>query len=135
MSVIDPYSQYMDIQVKTASPGKLLIMAHDAAIRFGRAAQENMRERKLDRQSANIAKMQNILVELISSLDPKADRQLAANLDALYTYMFDRLTYANIRDNEKALEEVIGIFAELRSTWAEADMTARSGSRQGVKAA
>ena len=35
----------------------------------------------------------------------------------------------------QVLEEVIGIFAELRSTWAEADMTARSGSRQGVKAA
>lgn len=127
MLTTDPYSQYMDVQVKTTSPGKLLVTVHDAAIRFGRVAQEKMKQHKLDEQSENIRKMQNILVELMASLDPKVDRQLAADLDALYTYMFDRLTHANIHDDEAALEEVIGIFSELRATWAEADIAARSG--------
>jgi len=129
MSITDPYSQYLENQVKTASPGKLLIMTFDAAIRFGRTAHERMKEGKLDEQSANIGKLQNVLLELMSSLDAKVDRQLAANLDSLYTYMFDRLTQANIRDDVRALEEVVQILTELRSAWAEADLAARSGGQ------
>lgn len=137
MSTRNPYSQYVENQVKTAAPGKLLLMAYDAAIRFGNSAREKMKERNIPEQSANITKMQNILLELISSLNPKADEKLAANLDALYTYMFDRLTQASIRDELKALEEVLQILTELRAVWAEADqMIILSGEgRQEMAAA
>ena len=129
MSVSNPYSQYVETQINTASPGKLLLMAYDAAIKFGRIALEKMRDGDLYEQSANIRKMQNIILELTAALDPKADRQLAANLDALYTYMFDRLTHANIHDDSKALGEVIHILTDLRATWEEADRLARASSK------
>jgi len=135
MSVTDPYSQYVDNQIKTASPGKLLVMAYDAAIKFGRMAQEKMKEGDLFEQSTSIRKVQNILLELMASLDPKVDRQLTANLDALYTYMFDKLTHANVHDDVNAIEEVVQIMTELRSAWEEAAMTARAGSTEERKAA
>jgi len=135
MSVTDPYAQYAENQITTASPGKLLLMAYDAAIRFGRVAQDKMRDGDLYEQSTNIRKVQNILLELMAALDPKADRQLTANLDALYTYMFDRLTHANIHDDVKALEDVIQIMTELRSAWAEADRLVRASSKEERKAA
>jgi flagellar protein FliS len=133
MSVTDPYSQYVDNQIKTASPGKLLVMAYDAAIKFGRM--EKMKEGDLFEQSTSIRKVQNILLELMASLDPKVDRQLTANLDALYTYMFDKLTHANVHDDVKAIEEVVQIMTELRSAWEEAAMTARAGTAEERKAA
>jgi flagellar protein FliS len=135
MSVTDPYSQYLDNQIKTASPGKLLVMAYDAAIKFGRMAQDKMKQGDLFEQSGNIRKVQNILLELMSSLDPKVDRRLTANLDALYTYMFDKLTHANVHDDVNAIEEVVLIMTELRSAWEEAAMTARAGITEERKAA
>jgi flagellar protein FliS len=123
----NPYNQYVENQVTTATPGKLLVMAFDAAIRFARVAAEKMQEHKLDEQNANIRRVQNILLELVSSLDARTDPQLAANLQSIYTYMFDRLTHANIRDDAAALEEVTEMLMELRNTWAEAELLVRSG--------
>ena len=128
MSIVDPYSKYLENQVKTATPGKLLVMTFDGAIRFSRIALEKMKEHKLDEQSLNISKVQNILIELMSTLNHKVDSQLAANLDALYTYMFDQLTDANIHDNTQALEEVIQMLIELRMSWAEAELSVRTSS-------
>lgn len=128
MSMNNPYSRYLENQIMTASPGKRLVMTYDGAIRFARTAQECMKKGDLFEQGNNIRKVQNILLELMASLNPKVDEQLAANLDALYTYMFDRLTHANIRDDEKALEEVLGLLTELRAAWAEADNTVRAAT-------
>jgi flagellar protein FliS len=132
MSINNPYSQYLENQLTTATPGKLLIMTYDAAIRFARTAAEKMSEHKLDEQNANIKKVQNILLELISCLDPKVDRQLAANLNSIYNFMFDRLTQANIRDDSKMLNRVIDMLIELRDTWAEAELLVRSGGSPRV---
>jgi len=131
MAVSSPYSQYQATQLNTQTPGKLLLMTYDAAIRFTYAAAENMNAGRLDEQSSNIRKAQNIILELISSLDMDKDRQLAANLYNLYTYMFDRLTHANIRDDLAALEETLGILAEMRATWAEAELSIRTGVPAG----
>jgi flagellar protein FliS len=129
MSTNSPFNQYFETQILTASPGKLLLMTYDAAIRFTRTAQDKMKAGDLYEQGNNIRKVQNILLEMMSSLDPKADRQLAANLDALYTYMFDRLTHANINDDTKALDEVLDMLTELRGTWAEAEQLARTSTQ------
>ena len=88
-----------------------------------------MKEGKLYEQGANITRVQNILMELIGSLDMTRDRQLAANLYNLYNYMFDKLTHASIRDDLAALEEVTGMLAEMRATWAEAERLVRTGGQ------
>lgn len=125
MSMNNPYGKYLENQILTASPTKLLILTFDGAIRFARTAQEKMKQGDLYEQGNFIKKVQNILLELMSSLNAKVDPQLVANLDALYTYMFDRLTHANMQDDLQALEEVTNILVELRSVWAEADVLAR----------
>lgn len=124
----NPYSQYMENQLTTATPGKLLVITFDAAIRFARVAAEKMSQHKLDEQSKNIRNVQNILLELTSTLDSRTDPQLASNLQSIYTYMFDRLTYSNIKDDASALEEVTEMLTELRNTWAEAELLVRSGA-------
>jgi flagellar secretion chaperone FliS len=127
MAVSSPYSTYQETQLNTQTPGKLLVMTYDAAIRFTYAAAEGMKAGNLDMQNSNIRKAQNIILELISSLNMDQDKQLAANLYNLYTYMFDRLTQANIKDDPGALDETLGILSEMRATWAEAELSIRSG--------
>ncbi|MGC8863946.1 MAG: flagellar export chaperone FliS [Armatimonadota bacterium] len=130
MSQATPYERYVETQVNTLTPEGLILMAYDGAIRFARTAREKMQAGKLDEQSRNIVKVQKILLELIASLDPKPNPTLADHLDRLYRYMFDRLTHANIRDDIKALEEVISALAELRSAWAQAAVITRSSAVQ-----
>ncbi len=127
MPVNNPYNQYQENQVTTATPGKLLVMSFDAAIRFARVALERMNAKKLDEQSANIRKVQNILLELVATLNRGADPQLADSLENIYTFMFDRLTYANIKDDAAAVEEAIEMLIQMRETWAEAELAVRTG--------
>ena len=132
MSLNNQLSQYQENQMKTTTPGKLLLMAFDAAIRFINVATEKMKEGKLDEQGANITKAQNIILELMSSLDMDKDRELANALYNLYSYIFDRLTHASIRDDLQAMEEVVGILSEMRATWAEAEHLVRTGRHTAV---
>ena len=131
----NPFSQYVDNQINTATPGRLVVLAYDGAIRFAKTGLEAMKVGKLDEQSAGITKAQAIITELMSCLNEKADPELAGRLSSLYSYMFDRLTQANIRDNAGALQEVIGLLSDLRSAWADAELTVRSGRTQEVQAA
>jgi flagellar protein FliS len=71
----------------------------------------------------------------MSSIDLRQDRQLASNLSSLYSYLFDRLTQANIRDDSNALEEAITILSELRTAWAEAEMALRTGADAAMRLA
>jgi flagellar protein FliS len=134
MVMKNPFSQYTDTQINTATPGRLIVLAYDGAIRFANTGMEAMKAGKLDVQSANITKVQAILTELTSSLDGQSNPELADSLTSLYNYMFDRLTEANIHDNAEALDEVINLLSDLRAAWAEAEMLVRSG-RLSVKEA
>jgi flagellar secretion chaperone FliS len=129
---MNPYAQYVDNQVMTSTPGKLLLMTYDAAIRFTRTALECMKKKNLYEQNENIKKARNALLSLISALNHDADPKLAANLDALYRYCFDKLTQANIHDNQESVTEVIGILTELRAVWAQADLAAKSESARAA---
>lgn len=135
MVMRNPFSQYVDNQVNTATPERLIVLAYDGAIRFAKTGMEAMKAGKLDEQSTGIRKTQAIISELMCSLDEKANPQLAASLGSLYTYMFDRLTEANIRDNAAALQEVIGLLSDMRAAWAEAELMVRSGRLRTEEAA
>ncbi len=127
MVMKNPFSQYVDNQVNTATPGRLIVLAYDGAIRFANAGMEAMKARGLYEQSTSIAKAQAIIGELMCSLDDKAAPDLAASLKSLYAYMLDLLTEANIHDNADALREVIGLLTDMRAAWAEAEIMVRSG--------
>ena len=120
MAVSNPYVQYQSNQVITASPDRLLLMAYDGAIRFAKIGLEKIKAGVLDEKSINIGKAQAIIAELLITLNPEPDAQLAANLTSLYDYMFNRLTEANLNNDERAAAEVIEILGEMRDAWSEA---------------
>jgi len=113
-------AEYQQNQILTAGRSQLLLLAYDGLLRFLNRARSHMLARELDKQHANIVRAQAILVELVSSLDPTVDARIAASLRSLYEYLYDRLTHANVRDDEAALAEVISHLARLREAWAEA---------------
>lgn len=124
MAIPNAYQQYRHQQVNTASQEKLLLMLFDGAIRFCRHAVKALQEKQHETGHANLVKAQNIILELGDSLN--MDFEIAHNLHSLYDYLYRRLVEANIKKDAAVVEEVLQFLAELRSTWAEAAVKARS---------
>lgn len=128
MTTFNPYGSYRENQVTTASRGQLLLMTYDGMLRFLEEGRQAMRASRYEAQNAHITRTQSLLLELLMTLNRAVDPVLTDRLERLYRYMYDRLTEANVRDDEQALTEVAGMLASLREAWAEADRLTRAQS-------
>jgi flagellar protein FliS len=115
---------YQTQSVLTASPGQLVLMLYDGALRFlalaHAALETSVRDpRRIETINTNILKAQNIVSELQGGLNREAGGQLAATLDQLYDYFNRRLREGNIRKDPAPIIEVERLLKELRDAWAE----------------
>ena len=87
--------------IETASPGKLVLMLFDGALRFMTAAREGFKnEDFMKRNEAinnNLIKAQNIVAELQSSLDMNVSGELPGTLYKLYDFVYYQLQQANLK--------------------------------------
>ncbi len=114
------YDAYKDTEIQTADQGKLILMLYDGAIRFLNIAIDNMDYRKYDIVNNNIIKAQDIITELMLSLNMDQGGEIARNLFNIYAYMKKRLLEGNIKKDAAILQEVIKHLSTLRSAWEEA---------------
>ncbi|MBU0960307.1 MAG: flagellar export chaperone FliS [Proteobacteria bacterium] len=118
---MNPYmNQYQNNQIQTASPEKILIMLYDGAIRFTRQAMQAMDAGDKAVQGERISRAMAIVCEFSNTLDHEIGGEIAADLDALYSFMTRELTRANLKGDRKALETVEDLLSGLRDTWVEA---------------
>lgn len=116
--IANPYSQYRDVQIQTASPGRLLVMLYDGAIRFALQAKRGIEMQDPKSTYEGLRRLQDILDHLTTTLDFGAGA-IADNLADLYEFMGRRLVEANLRRDPKAVDDVIGLISTLRSAYAE----------------
>ena len=81
------YDPYKTNEISTMSQGKLVVMLYDGAIRFCNTAIENMTPRKYEIVNRNIIKAQDIITELMTSLNLDQGGKIAEDLLSLYIYM------------------------------------------------
>lgn len=127
MPNINPYNQYKQTSVETASPEKLILMLYDGAIKFINQAKISMDEKNIEETNKALIKTQNIISELIIGLNMDTG-EIARNLYNLYDYFQRRLVEANTKKDTGILDEVLGYLEELRDTWAEAAAKIKSSS-------
>lgn len=141
MKRIDQLKSYKEIQIKTANQGKLIVMLYDGAIKYLNLALDSMDEtdKHYDEISNNIIKVQDIVTELMVSLDFERGGEISKNLLSLYVFMNRQLLEANIQKSINPLGEVKALLLELRSAWAEVserrDLESRTGQGGGVNIA
>lgn len=134
MNTMNPLRSYKETQIKTATPGKLILMLYDGAIRHLNQALEDLsKEHRYDSISNSLIRTQDIIAELMISLDFDRGGEIAKNLFSLYVFMNRRLLDGNISKDKAPLEEVKTLLTELRGAWAEvADKAGVStGTTQG----
>lgn len=115
----NPYAQYQNSKILTASPAELTLMLYDGAIKFANIAIMEMRQEKPDMEKVhkNIVKVQRIIEEFRSTLN--RDYPIAQDFDNVYVYLLQRLLEANIKKEPEIMEEVLTHIRSMRETWAE----------------
>lgn len=140
----NPLTAYRETRVKTASPGQLIVMLYDEAVKQCDLALEifskdvKKHPQYIEGAHKALSKVQDIITELTAALDFESGGEIAQNLFALYLYFNRELLAANIDKDGSKLRAIRGMLAELRTAWAAAAaQTAGSGSeaRAGVNIA
>ncbi|MDF2535995.1 MAG: flagellar protein FliS [Bacillales bacterium] len=109
------YKSYQQNSVLTATPGELTLMLYNGCIKFIRQAKFAMTENNVENKNTYLQKAQNIIRELMVTLDQK--QPVSKSMLQMYDYMNRRLIEANIKNDVAILDEVEGFVAEFRDTW------------------
>ena len=134
-------STYREIRINTASQGQLIIMLYSEAVRQLDHALSvlEMNEAKKDPGSIEkiskcVVKTQEIVSELMVSLDFDEGGDIAKNLFSLYTWFNRELMEANISQDARRIYIVRNHLDGLRSAWQEiaATVVAETANREIV---
>ena len=114
------YSQVgVETRVSGADPHQLVAMLFDGFQEAVAQARGALRNGDLAAKGMAIGRAVRILDEgLRAGLDLRAGGTLARDLDDLYRYLGLRLTVANLRNDEAALDECRRLMQPLREAWA-----------------
>ena len=123
MSYQRPWNSYRQISAHTASPGQLVLMLYDGALRF---LEKSLIGFDLDDPiefnqtiNNNLLRAQSIISELSGTLNLEQGGQLAHTLRRLYSYMDERLMESNLRQTPEGIHDTIRRLTILRDAWQE----------------
>ena len=115
--VKNPYEQYKNNAIATATPAELTLMLYEGAIKFGNLAIKAIEDNDIEKAYRNIVKVQNIIAEFRNTLDFKYP--VAKDFDRVYEYLERRLVEANMTKDKEIMEEVVTHIRSMRDTWKE----------------
>ena len=122
----------VESQVAVASPHTLVAMLFDGFMEAIAVARGALREGRIEAKGAAIQRAVAIVGEgLRGGLDLRTGGTLARDLDELYRYLTLRLTQANLRNDEAALDECRRLVLPLQQAWASiaAQVRTNDGAR------
>lgn len=133
-------STYARVGVETgvvaATPHQLIMMLFDGArVALGDAL-KHMAAGNIAAKGQAVSKAIAIVENgLRASLDKSVGGDIAANLDALYVYMGERMVIGNLNNDAAMLEEVRQLLDELKSAWVAIGQQANPANGPAVAAA
>lgn len=113
----NPYAQYNNNKILTASPAELTLMLYEGAIKFCNLAIVGIEQKNIQKAHENIRKVEKIIEEFQVTLN--RDYPVAEHFDNVYNYLMSRLHMAQIKKDKEILEEVLGHLRTMRDTWKE----------------
>lgn len=117
MAINQPYQTYKQNAVNTSSPGDLTLMLYNGCLKFITLAKRAIEDKNIEKRNENLGKAQNIINELMITLDLEID--ISKNMLQMYDYIYRRLVEANTKNDINILSEVEGYVIEFRDTWKE----------------
>ncbi len=130
----NPVNAYRQTRVKTASQGQIIVMLYDEALRRIDQAHSALDDgpKSYDVVNNAIGKAQDIVTELMASLDFEQGGELAENLFSLYSFFNRQLREANMQKSKQPLEALRPLMADLRDAWQRIASSGTAGNEAGT---
>jgi flagellar protein FliS len=125
----NPYQQYRATKVETAGSVDLVVMLYQGAVKFISLGVQSLDHDDAQAAHTNFVRAQDIIVELLGSLNREAGGDIANQLAGLYDYCYRRLIAANVKKDQAAAREVITILRELGTAWQQIAAQQRQSPR------
>lgn len=110
---------YLQQQVMTASPAKLVQMLYDHAIDSLKEAIKAIEENDIERRWKSTSKASEIITHLWTTLDMEGGGDISKNLDQLFAFMIMKLPEVDFKNNPEPARHVITLLEPLRNAWKE----------------
>jgi len=118
-------STYKETRIKTAGQGQLIVMLYDEAIKQLSKAAEllalNISDKRdpgrIEHINKAVMKSEEIITELMVSLDFEQGGEISKNLFSLYTWFNRELVEANINQDTRRMLTVRDMLSDLRNAW------------------
>jgi flagellar protein FliS len=107
-------------------------MLYQGAVKFIRLSIQAMEQNDPKAAHTNLVRAQDIIVELLGSLNREAGGQIANQLASVYDYCFRRLVQANVKKDPAPAREVVGILRDLGTAWQEIAAQQRQAHASGA---
>jgi flagellar secretion chaperone FliS len=121
-------NQYKQMSVKTASPGQILILLYEAAIRNVKKASECLDRKDIPGKGIAIGKAHDIINELTNTLNHEVGGDIARDLERLYNFMTEQLVRANAGNSKEPLVAVLKNLETLLEGWKVAISQVQKGA-------
>ncbi|GAB1482376.1 flagellar export chaperone FliS [Treponema sp.] len=127
MAYPNALSAYRETRIRTASQGQLIVMLYDEAVKqldlgLDILAKETPGKKDpslIEKLNIALVKAQEIVTELMASLDFEQGGEIARNLFSLYNWFNRELLQANVARDAERIKAVRTMMDELRSAWNE----------------
>lgn len=120
-AITNPYQRYKQQEVMTASPVELIIMLYDGCIKQLKLARIAMEEKNPENANKSLQKAEQIIVELINSLDFHYD--IARDLLNIYDFILSSIRKINASKDPSDIGKLVEMLSELRQSWSEISKT------------
>ncbi len=110
------HSAYLESKVLTAPPERLHLLLIEAAIRFGRQAENELRKGEPSTAAGPLLRVIDIVGEMLAGVRENKT-ELNRRLTDVYWFLFRRVSEAKINSDAAALAEAIQILEYERHTW------------------
>ncbi len=122
--MLNPFEQYKKTSVNTMTKGELLILLFDEAIK--KLNQGKLLIEHDDYENANVIleKTRKIFNHLIVTLDDKYP--LSQELSDMYMFFNGEIVKASSMKSSQYIDGILPMVKDMRDTWAEADVIART---------
>lgn len=119
MGQADVLKKYREMEIKTSSPAKLILILYNEAIKCLNRAKEKIKVKNVEESNDLLIRAQKIIRELMCSLNLKVG-EMATRWYSLYEYIYYRLIQANLQKDVQVIDEVLDLLKPLRDAWIKA---------------
>lgn len=134
MTGYNQLNAYKKTSITTAGQGSLILMLYNGAINHLDKALELFPSgyHRYDEINRRITKTQDIITELMASLDFDRGGEISKQLFSLYFYFNDQLMKANMNKDSEMIKTIKEMLVELKGAWEQVSKTPAEPAGMGL---